>query len=337
MVEVRVRVNVIIFVGTGAVDVVVAAVKVVLRVVRMVVLRVQDTATGYCWPTVGSWLMLAWLLELSRGLLELDAWLTVVAELLLCTVILLEELTALVEVGFAELSRVGVAVTALQTWETAGAASAPKGLPLRVGLWGKMVRDKKVCNRLPSTYELNQKLQKGRGWATSFRRASRYATLLTPVGEAIALVCVPPIRAGVALMHLQTLLISAGVTPGIGLVDLYEAPIHHWQKVRGMPKSFLMAAITGSEATHATSLIPVATGFWELVTLVFWEEELAFLELVEDTFLEVVDDIFLELVLAARATRPASEASGMIGRTPLISPRDCRASRLSTTALRFWA
>jgi hypothetical protein len=59
--------------------------------------------------------MLALLLELSRGLLELDTWLTVVAELLLCTVILLEELTALVEVGFAELSRVGVAVTALQT------------------------------------------------------------------------------------------------------------------------------------------------------------------------------------------------------------------------------
>jgi hypothetical protein len=200
---------------------------------------------------------------------------------------------------------------------------------------GKIVRDKKVCNRLPGTYELNQKLQKGRGWATSFRRASRYATLLTPVGEAIALVCVPPTRAGVALMHLQTLLISAGVTPGIGLVDLYEAPTHHWQKVRGMPKSFLMAAMTGSEATHATSLIPVATGFWELVILVFWEEELVFLELVEDAFLEVVDDIFLELVVAARARRPASVASGMIGRTPLISPRDCRASRLSTTALRF--
>lgn len=59
MVDVRVLVNVIIFVGMGAVDVVVAAMKVVLRVVRMVVLRVQDTATGYCWPTVGSWLMLA--------------------------------------------------------------------------------------------------------------------------------------------------------------------------------------------------------------------------------------------------------------------------------------
>ena len=63
-VEVRVLVNVIIFVGTGAVEVVVAAVKVVLSVVRMVVLWVQDTATGYCWPSVGSWLMLALLLEL---------------------------------------------------------------------------------------------------------------------------------------------------------------------------------------------------------------------------------------------------------------------------------
>jgi len=48
MVEVRVLVNVSIFVGTGAVEVVVAAVKVVLSVVRMVVLWVQDTATGYC-------------------------------------------------------------------------------------------------------------------------------------------------------------------------------------------------------------------------------------------------------------------------------------------------
>jgi len=35
-------------VGTGAVEVVVAAVKVVLSVVRIVVLWVQDTATGYC-------------------------------------------------------------------------------------------------------------------------------------------------------------------------------------------------------------------------------------------------------------------------------------------------
>lgn len=47
-------VKVIILVGTGAVEVTVADVKVVLRVVRMVVLLVQDTATGYCWPTVGS-------------------------------------------------------------------------------------------------------------------------------------------------------------------------------------------------------------------------------------------------------------------------------------------
>lgn len=79
----------------------------------------------------------------------------------------------------------------------------------------------------PGTYELDQKLQKGIGCATSFLKASRYATLLTPVGEAIALVCVPPTRVGVALTQAQTLLISAAVTPEMGLVDLYEAPTHH--------------------------------------------------------------------------------------------------------------
>lgn len=48
-------------------------------------------------------------------------------------------------VGMAELvTRAGVAVTALQTWETTGAESATKGLPFLVGA-------------------LNQNLQKGRG------------------------------------------------------------------------------------------------------------------------------------------------------------------------------
>jgi hypothetical protein len=183
----------------------------------------------------------------------------------------------------------------------------------------------------PNTHESDQKLQKGIGWATSFLKASRYATLLTPVGEAIALVCVPLTRAGVALTQAQTLVISAGVTPEMGLVDLYEAPTHHWQKARGIPKLFLIAARTGSEATHAAALTLVAAAVLELVVLVFLEEELDFFELVEE--------IFLELVLAARATStaPVTWTSGIIGRTPLISPLDCKASRLSTTALRFWA
>lgn len=133
----------------------------------------------------------------------------------------------------------------------------------------------------------------------------------------MAFVALPPMSAGVALMQLQTLLISAGEMPVIGLVGLYEAPTHHWQNARGVPKPFLMAAMTGSDATQ----VLVAAEFLELVVLVFFE---------------LVDD-FLVLVLIARATRfaEADSAAGMIGITPLISPLDCRASRLSTTALRF--
>lgn len=52
-------------------------------------------------------------------------------------------------------------------------------------------------------------------------------TLLTPVGEAIALVVVLPMRAEFALTHLQTLLISTVDTPLIGLDEMYEAPDHH--------------------------------------------------------------------------------------------------------------
>lgn len=93
---------------------------------------------------------------------------------------------------------------------------------------------------------MNQNLQKGKGWATNLRRASKLGTLLMPVGEAIALVEVLPIRDGVATMHLQTLLMSAEATPLIGLEEMYEAPDHHWQKLRGEPKSFLMAVRTAS-------------------------------------------------------------------------------------------
>jgi hypothetical protein len=60
---------------------------------------------------------------------------------------------------------------------------------------------------------------------------------------------------------------------------------------------FLIAARTGSEATHAAALTLVAAAVLELVVLVFLEEELDFFELVEE--------IFLELVLAARATSTA--------------------------------
>lgn len=51
-VEVIVSVRVTKRVGTGAVEVEVAAVKVVRRVVMMVVLAVQETATGYSLPVV---------------------------------------------------------------------------------------------------------------------------------------------------------------------------------------------------------------------------------------------------------------------------------------------
>lgn len=57
-------------------------------------------------------------------------------------------------------TRVGVAVTALQTWDTTGAGSAAKGLPLRVGL--NLVRQVSIV-RFPETHALNQNLQKGRG------------------------------------------------------------------------------------------------------------------------------------------------------------------------------
>jgi len=57
-------------------------------------------------------------------------------------------------------TRVGVAVTALQTWDTTGAGSAAKGLPLRVGL--NFVRQVSIV-RFPETHALNQNLQKGRG------------------------------------------------------------------------------------------------------------------------------------------------------------------------------
>jgi hypothetical protein len=66
-------------------------------------------------------LELAWLLELTRllelitGLLELEAWLVTLAELLLFEVDLLDEVLVLLEVDFAELTRVGVAAIALQT------------------------------------------------------------------------------------------------------------------------------------------------------------------------------------------------------------------------------
>lgn len=68
------------------------------------------------------------------GLLEVETLLAIWAELLLFEVDLLEELLVLVELDRAELTRVGVAAMALQTWETAGAASGAKGLPLLVGL-----------------------------------------------------------------------------------------------------------------------------------------------------------------------------------------------------------
>lgn len=51
-VEVIVSVRVTKRVGTGAVEVEVAAVNVVRRVVMMVVLAVQETATGYSFPVV---------------------------------------------------------------------------------------------------------------------------------------------------------------------------------------------------------------------------------------------------------------------------------------------
>lgn len=71
----------------------------------------------------------------------------------------------------------------------------------------------------------------------------------------------------------------------------------------------------------------------------------AFLELVEAGFLELevlvvfmlLDELFLVLELTARPTKAAevSSASGMMGMTPLISPLDWSASRLSSTAFRF--
>lgn len=71
----------------------------------------------------------------------------------------------------------------------------------------------------------------------------------------------------------------------------------------------------------------------------------AFLELVEAGFLELevlvvfmlLDELFLVLELTARPTKAAEvgSASGMMGMTPLISPLDWSASRLSSTALRF--
>lgn len=109
-VEVKVLVNVIICVGVGATEVDVEAVKVVLVVLRIVVLCVHDTATGYCCPLVGSEMML----------------------------------TEAVEV----VTRVGVAVTALQTWDTTGAGSAAKGLPRRVGLEQKVVSNRNRYARL---------------------------------------------------------------------------------------------------------------------------------------------------------------------------------------------
>jgi len=57
-------------------------------------------------------------------------------------------------------TRAGVAVTALQTWDTTGAGSAAKGLPLRVGL--ELVRQVSVV-RFSETHALNQNLQKGKG------------------------------------------------------------------------------------------------------------------------------------------------------------------------------
>lgn len=91
-------------------------------------------------------------------------------------------------------------------------------------------------------------------------------TLLMPVGEAIALVVDLPTRFGVVTTHLQTLLMSAEATPLIGLDEIYEAPDHHWQKLRGEPKSFLMAVRIGSvelqdgfEAGAACDSCPKAT------------------------------------------------------------------------------
>jgi len=43
----------------------------------------------------------------------------------------------------------------------------------------------------------------------------------------MALVVVLPTSEGLALMHLQTLLILTGDTPLIGLEEMYEAPDHH--------------------------------------------------------------------------------------------------------------
>jgi hypothetical protein len=60
-------------------------------------------------------------------------------------------------------TRAGVAVTALQTWDTTGAGSAAKGLPLRVGLRDSQKHVKRSFARFRETYALNQNLQKGRG------------------------------------------------------------------------------------------------------------------------------------------------------------------------------
>lgn len=66
----------------------------------------------------------------------------------------------------------------------------------------------------------------------------------------MALVTVLPTRLGDVTMHWQTLLMSADATPSMGLEEMYEAPDHHWQKVRGEPKSFLMAVMAGSVELH---------------------------------------------------------------------------------------
>lgn len=145
------------------------------------------------------------LLEVETGLIEdlVEDVLFDEEVILVEEVFLVEEVAGFLvdddEVFLPELvTRAGVAVTALQTWETTGAESPAKGLFGRLGA-------------------LNQNLQNGRGSATALRRASKFGTLLLPVGVAIAFVVVFPRSEGVALMHLQTLLMSVVVTPSMGL------------------------------------------------------------------------------------------------------------------------
>jgi hypothetical protein len=82
-----------------------------------------------------------------------------------------EEVFLLVEEAWVDLAvdlielvtRAGVAVTALQTWDTTGAGSAAKGLPLRVGLEDGQKHDESSTARCLRTHALNQNLQNGKG------------------------------------------------------------------------------------------------------------------------------------------------------------------------------